>query len=743
MRITLNSDSHFLCLGKLEEKEMLNENFNQEDLTILNSTIKKIVHFFTNADFCFYPCDTAMTDGCNIYLNPKSHVLDGMSKAQKRDFCIYWALHEISHVLYTPHAELERRLRTVRFPDTFRLFQNILEDGYIETRYLRDHYMFTSEMRKSRNLAMQITKNTYAEMKKAGADLSTIVGELILQYGRFGVLHISEEEKKEFGVLKATFDKLLAIVDEIMVTDDSYARVTWICKAYDIFLDFVSKNEEQKNKGQGQSSESKQNEGGDGENSDGSNGSDGNAQNSQSNDSKEKSPNDSADSPKESNKEANEGNNSNKEGSKDDSSDGSSNDGKSNDDSSSKDGQGSQNDSQSSSQEKSSNGSDGNGENSDKNDGSDGNAQNSQNGGQSSSQDPSDGSSNQSNSDSGEAGGSGRSDGSLSDSENGSSSSSKNRTASGNATNGESNPSESQNDSSEVTEEQMRKAMEEIQKNFGRDLKGVSSEDAQDPYASANRDNSNQSSKDGGKGEKDEQKAIETAEKEKNKLPPYQRTSNYPLTEAQEEEIKKRVNILTRGLKKEIRDITDEYVGGLSAGRRLDNRHLYRQDGKVLARHLEPDDTTMKVGLLVDVSGSMGDMYQEREIALSIYRTCKELNISFEGVAFNGSLFSFYSENDIRNLRGGGGTEDADAYNFLSQKMEKDKSTDKKVIIVISDGEGGGTIRKSSIKTIACGVNGCNIEPRWKPSGASCLITDESRFAHLLCKEIVSIYRQK
>lgn len=212
---------------------------------------------------------------------------------------------------------------------------------------------------------------------------------------------------------------------------------------------------------------------------------------------------------------------------------------------------------------------------------------------------------------------------------------------------------------------------------------------------------------------------------------------------------------LTLSLRRKLRDEKETYAKGLYVGKRLDTKRLYRADKRVMERKKYPDRPSMKVIVLMDISGSIGSgetLTEERKIAVSVLKTCNKLNIECEEYAFDTCVAPLLTEDDILSVKTGGGTNDFMAFNYALSRMKKSKSFERRMIIVLTDGCGSGhnmlepllkTCKSEKIGVIACGLGSDrdSIEASWNSFGAKCLDCDSDNIASELCGAIVKAYR--
>lgn len=707
-----------------------------EFLIKLTPVLQRLISFFTGAKFTWNPqIPSACTNGTSIQMNPSSRLFQGLNDSEKKSAMIHTILHEISHILYTPMGMYTESRNKQKYSDLYHTFCNTCEDGYIECAYLRDHSLMRKEFREGRRLLMEFNSISFEEMVKANMDLPSVLFNVTLFYALYGVIIIPHDEiQPYFGNLTPYFWSLIEKMDSVLSEDNPKRRVQWVEIAFEDYLEILKKyHEEQKAKNQNKerqkqksSSSQKSEDSEEGNNSDSND-----SQNNESQDNDSNSGNPVTDIPDEETESSESSNGDNNK--EENSSDGNEEDGE-----------------ESGEEDEDSESSEDEGENSSKGDGESSESDNSEENGETGEPQNSEGnenSENESNAENEEESQDGENDedGESSDSENSESdstdSSQSSQSSDGcsssngneNTTSGEETSEDDFSDNPEstpLTDEEMEKAIEDVLNNIDESLKN----DSENNDGGVNYKNTDISEDD----EKDEESALN--ELAKGNIP-FDRvhTNNY-LSPESLSRCKNRAKTMTRILKKELRDETDEEIGGLSSGKRLDKRHLYREDGKILSKKLEPESVYMKVAMMVDISGSMGEMENAREITLSIYECCEELGIAFEGVAFNGYMSSFMTKKDIINLRGHGGTEDVTPYKFLNEKLTKEKEYNKKMIIVVTDGFGGGVMPKGKIPTIACGISGTNVEGRWGHT-AKIIASDDENYPRLLCKEIVKMYR--
>ena len=194
---------------------------------------------------------------------------------------------------------------------------------------------------------------------------------------------------------------------------------------------------------------------------------------------------------------------------------------------------------------------------------------------------------------------------------------------------------------------------------------------------------------------------------------------------------------LAKNLKKEIkeRQLGDK-LNGMYMGKKIDSHSLYRQDKKIFAKDILPEDIPdMEISLLVDMSGSMrGDSLDAaRKTAYITYRFCEMLNIpiSITGHNTSGSSVNIYSFADSKSIdkkdeqrifamQAGGSNRDGYAVRYCLKELEKSTASTR-FMMIISDGipnhmsynrdqgradlqDAVATYRKKGIRTIVAGI---------------------------------------
>ena len=195
------------------------------------------------------------------------------------------------------------------------------------------------------------------------------------------------------------------------------------------------------------------------------------------------------------------------------------------------------------------------------------------------------------------------------------------------------------------------------------------------------------------------------------------------------------------------KEIDDRQIGGcqkgLFFGKELTVDQIYRKDKRIFNNKIAPEDIPdMAVGVLVDLSGSMGSgerMPKARECAYITYRFCREMGIPcfVVGHTVKGRYMTYVSvadensldgkdEQRIFSLEAGGDNRDGLALKYCYRKLQNIEA-EQKILCVISDGQpcdyssdgvGYGmsngkpdcqaavkeAIKKSGIQTIVAGI---------------------------------------
>lgn len=156
-------------------------------------------------------------------------------------------------------------------------------------------------------------------------------------------------------------------------------------------------------------------------------------------------------------------------------------------------------------------------------------------------------------------------------------------------------------------------------------------------------------------------------------------------------------------LKKFKEMLTNSYTKHLYTGKRIDVRDAYRWDGKMFSNKRHPDtDPNIAVALLVDESGSMtGErIIAARNAAILVYDFCKSLNIPLciyghtESYCSRNLIMTSYSEFDsydnkdgerLMNISAKDNNRDGMALRFVCELLSK-RTEKVKLCLVISDG---------------------------------------------------------
>ena len=176
------------------------------------------------------------------------------------------------------------------------------------------------------------------------------------------------------------------------------------------------------------------------------------------------------------------------------------------------------------------------------------------------------------------------------------------------------------------------------------------------------------------------------------------------LYESQKQELDLIVSATVKRFKKEIteRQIGDT-INGQWYGKRMSSKDLYRKDKRFFSQKKLPEDIPdMAVGILVDLSGSMGGdkINYARKSAYVTYRFCKELNIpcfiighTTEGndvrlnlICDENEISEKDDEKRIFSMQASGSNRDGYALRVILNRLNKMDATDK-IAIVISDGQ--------------------------------------------------------
>ena len=162
------------------------------------------------------------------------------------------------------------------------------------------------------------------------------------------------------------------------------------------------------------------------------------------------------------------------------------------------------------------------------------------------------------------------------------------------------------------------------------------------------------------------------------------------------------VNRLVKEFQKELkeRQLGDD-LNGLMFGKRMDSKHLFREDNRIFSNRIAPEDVPdMTVGIMIDCSGSMGTskLFAAKQCAYITYAFCRRLSIPCFIVGHRASnkhveLHSVADENSIDDtdkirifdLVSGCCNRDGFALRFCLDKLLKQEQKDK-VMLVISDG---------------------------------------------------------
>lgn len=707
---------------------------------LTNMIVRNVTVHLNNAS-------TAYTDGMDTYIGVDGEVVQG-EKTEKGKFymSIGLLLHELAHVLYTPfkgrgaledYGTVAKMLLTEgTFPDRvfptqtfdkeffskfrgllgrlYSQFSNAVCDGHIEQRMLKDYPYWRKEIMYMRN-KWYITAKSYDDLKQEGVDKNTMLASFTLDYSlnhdckTYGA---DDDFVKSFNTLKPYIDSALSEKDgqrRIKLVNDAF------CKMISI-MDWTKPSENTKKDDSGNSGESSQGQSQDSQTQDQNQGQ-GQTQdqnqngNSDSNDfqSNEDNQSESSDASNDEN-DSDSGNSSDSSDDSDNDSDDSSNsEGSSNeqgdDDDSSSDG----NDSDSSTQDENCK--------SEKTDSSDGDDSNEENSNSNQNESNNNGDSNEQN-----------------------------------GSDGSQNSTDSGSNSEPMTEEEIENILSEMLQtvsqgqsdgNEGQDRGNVCNMSVSNCTSPSNEDSSNL----------DVDTMFQQIEEGNDtRFGEINRDYvQYALKKITDDLASK----LTLSLRRKLRDEKETYAKGLYVGKRLDTKRLYRADKRIMERRKYPDRPSMKVILLMDISGSIGSgetRTEERKIALSILKTCKKLNIECEEYAFNTAIAPLLCEDDILSVRTGGGTDDAMAFRFALNRMKKVKAYDRRMIFVLTDGCGDGhsvlapmlkTCKSEKIGVIACGLGSARdtVERSWSGYGAKVLDCDSDSIASELCQAIVKAYK--
>ena len=163
------------------------------------------------------------------------------------------------------------------------------------------------------------------------------------------------------------------------------------------------------------------------------------------------------------------------------------------------------------------------------------------------------------------------------------------------------------------------------------------------------------------------------------------------------------INNLKQGLKNILNFNVDEMSRYLHSGR-IDGKSLSRMPtGAICAKRIEKnDEADLNITVLVDLSGSMSGMrlsYSKRACTI-LQEVCHDLKIPISILGFqdgfgnrvsirhfgNASMKGRYAHTGIVNMTAGGGTPLGEALGYMPKFLQKQKETDK-LLIVITDGE--------------------------------------------------------
>lgn len=182
------------------------------------------------------------------------------------------------------------------------------------------------------------------------------------------------------------------------------------------------------------------------------------------------------------------------------------------------------------------------------------------------------------------------------------------------------------------------------------------------------------------------------------------------------------IHKISMRLQKEMETILKAKEGGIEQGmyigKALDRHNLYRQDGKIFCKKINPDDgVSLALGVVIDTSGSMsGERIQMAKLAaLVLYDFCKGLQIpvaiyghSVLGGKVNIASYAEFDAVDqkdcyrIMDLHAGGCNRDGLAFRYMGQRLAQRQETNK-LLIMISDGQPndngyGGSVARDDIR---------------------------------------------